>query len=206
MRRSQLSLLPLVALTFFLVAESASAQESTTRGFTVGLHATGASLVLEGNSDERSNAGGGGIHLGYGVNRRITIFAQGDGANFDDQSTGNVEGEWTLGHFDLGVRFNFANSLRRWVPFLQAALGYRAVSVSDPLIDNAVVNTVSISGAGLTLGGGTYIYFSESFALDLQLLWTGGEFTTLRVDNVSVGGLDIDATSTRFNVGLAWWP
>ena len=206
MRRSKLSLVPLAALTVFLVAESASAQESTTRGFTIGLHATGASLVVEGNNDERSNAGGGGIHLGYGVNRRITIFAQGDGARFDEQSTGNIDGRWTMGHFDLGVRFNFANSLRRWVPFLQAALGYRVVSVSDPVVDNAAVNEVSFSGAGLTLGGGTDIYFTETFGLDLQLLWTGGEFTTVTVDNVSVSGLDIDATSTRFNVGLSWWP
>ena len=121
MRRSKLSLLPLAALSLFLVADSALAQESTTRGFTIGLHATGASLVIEGG--ERSNAGGGGINFGYGLNRRFTIFAQGDGAQFDEQDTGDVEGTWTMGHFEVGARFNFANSLRRWVPFLQGALG-----------------------------------------------------------------------------------
>ena len=203
MRRSKLSLLPLAALSLFLVADSALAQESTTRGFTIGLHATGASLVIEGG--ERSNAGGGGINLGYGLNRRFTIFAQGDGAQFDEQDTGDVEGTWTMGHFEVGARFNFANSLRRWVPFLQGALGYRVVSVSDPVVNSTAVNEVSLSGAGLSLGGGTYFYFKESFALNLQLLWTGGEFTTVTVDNISMSGLDVDATSSRFNVGVSWW-
>ena len=204
MRRSTLSALPLVALVAFLAAGAASAQESTTRGFTIGLHASGASLAVEG--EDRNNAGGGGIHVGLGLNRRVTLFAQADGAEFDDQGTGDIVGTWTMGHFDVGVRFNFANSLRSWVPFLQAALGYRTVGVSDPVVNGVTRSEVSISGTGVTVGGGVDIYFTESFALDLQLLWTGGEFTTLRVDNVSVNNLDFDAQSTRFNVGVSWWP
>ena len=206
MRRSKLSLLPLAALALFLVAAPAAAQESTTRGFTVGLHLTAASLSVEGGDDERNSAGGGGLYLGYGVNRKITIFVQGDGGQFDNETTDNIEGEWTMGHFDIGVRFNFANSLRKWVPFLQGALGYRVVGVNDPVVDNVPRNELSISGSGLTLGGGVDYNLSESWALDLQLLWTGGKFTTLRVDNVSVNGLDFDANSSRLNFGVLWWP
>ena len=206
MPRSKLSLLPLAALALLFVAQSAVAQQSTTRGFTIGLHTTGASLNPEGAGNDRETAGGGGIYLGYGVNRRITIFAQGDGAKFDNLTTDNVEGEWTMGHFDLGARFNFANSLRKWVPFLQAALGYRAVDVKNPVVDSVARNEVSITGAGLTVGGGVDFYFNESWALDLQLLWTGGEFNTIRIDNVSVSGLDFDATSSRLNLGVSWWP
>ena len=206
MRRSKLSLLPLAALALFLVAVPAAAQESTTRGFTVGLHLTAASLSVEGGDDERNNAGGGGLYLGYGVNRRITIFVQGDGGQFDNESTDNIEGEWTMGHFDVGVRFNFANSLRKWVPFLQGALGYRVVGVNDPVVDDVPRNELSFSGAGLTLGGGVDFYLSESWALDLQLLWTGGNFNTLRIDNVSMNDLDFEANSSRLNLGVSWWP
>jgi hypothetical protein len=206
MRRSWRTALPLAAAATLLAAGPASAQQSTTRGLVLGLHVSGASLVVQSDNDERNNAGGGGLLIGYGLNRRATIFVQADGAEFDEQSTGDVEGALTMGHFDLGVRFNFANSLRRWVPFLQGAIGYRAVSVTDPVVNGVERNDVTFSGAGLSFGGGVDIYFSESFALDLQLLWTGGEFTTLTVDNVSVTGFDVDATSTRFNVGLAWWP
>ena len=214
MGRSKLSLLPPAALAFFLVAapalflvtESAAAQESTTRGFTVGLHLTGASLKVEGANNERESAGGGGIRVGYGLNRNFTLFVRGDGAQFDNLTTDNVEGQWTMGHFDVGARYNFANSLRKWIPFVEAALGYRAVSVTDPVVDNIPRNELSISGAGLTLGGGVDYYLSESWALDLQLLWTGGEFTTRRIDNVSVSGMGFDATSSRVTLGVAWWP
>ena len=85
-------------MAFLLIVEPASGQESTTRGFTLGIHATGASLEVEGGDDGRSNAGGGGMHFGYGLNRKITIFVQGDGAKFDDLTTDDVEGEWTMGH------------------------------------------------------------------------------------------------------------
>lgn len=203
MRRSTLTALSLAALAPLTVAEAASAQ-STTRGFTIGLHASGASLSVE--NQDRSNAGGGGLFVGVGVNRKVTIFTQIDGSEFDNQSGGDIEGKWTMGHFDLGVRFNFANSLRSYVPFLQGALGYRAVSVTDPVFNNNPVEEVTFSGAGVTLGGGVDIYLSESWAIDLQLLWTGGEFTTLRVDNVSVSGLNFEAQSSRFNVGVMWWP
>lgn len=194
----------MAATAFFFVAGPGQAQESTTRGLTIGLHASGASLVVE--SDDRENAGGGGLTVGYGINRRITLFAQADGAEFDNPSTGAVQGTWAMGHFDLGVRFNFANSLSRFVPFLQGAIGARAVSVTNPIVNNQAVREVTLSGAALTLGGGVDIYFGESFALDLQLLWSGGEFTTITVDNASLSGLNINATSSRLNIGFLWWP
>ena len=187
-----------------LLALPATAQVSTTRGLTLGLHASGGSLSIE--SQDRENAGGGGFHIGYGFNRRITIFAQADGADFDEQSTGAIEGAWTMGHFDLGLRFHFANSLRRWVPYLQGSFGARAVSVSDPLVNGNPREEVGLSGPSLTLGGGLDFYFTETLALDVQLLFTGGEFTTIRVDRVSVDGFDFDASSSRLNIGLAWWP
>lgn len=193
----------LTASALLLLAAPTNAQESTTRGFTIGVHLSGASLQVE--NQDRNNAGGGGLRLGYGVNRRITIFAQGDGARFDEQSTGDIDGDWTMGHFDLGVRYNFASSLRSWVPFLEGALGYRSVAVSNPVVDGTPRGELSLEGAGLTLGGGISFYFVESFALDLALLWTGGEFRTVRVDDVSVGGFDFDARSSRLNLGVAWW-
>lgn len=209
MRRT-LAALSAAALGLLVTTGSALAQQSTTRGFTLGIHASGASISIQDR--DRDNAGGGGVRIGYGVNRRFTLFAQADGAEFDDAQfdappgTGNIEGPWTMAHIDLGARFHFANSLRRWVPYVQAALGYRAVSVSDPIVDGTARNEVTLSGAGVTLGGGIDFYFSRTLALDVQLLWTGGEFTTLKIDNVSVSGFDIDADSSRFNVGIAWWP
>lgn len=203
MRRSASLGFALAACFLPAAASSAHAQESTTRGFTIGVQISGASLQVE--NQDRNDAGGGGLKLGYGINRRFTIFARGDGARFEDQSTGEIDGDWTMGHFDLGTRFHFANSLRMWVPFLEAAFSYRAVNVSNPVVDGTPRNELSIDGPGFTLGGGIAVYFAESFALDLTLLWTGGEFTTVRVDDFSVTGLDFDARSTRLDLGVGWW-
>lgn len=180
------------------------AQSSTTRGLSLGFHLSGASLAVEG--EDSNGAAGGGLSVGYGFNRNFMLFAQLDGAQFDDQVSGDVQGDWRLGHVDLGVRYHFASTLRRWVPYAQAAFTFRAVTVEDPTVDGVQRNEVELSGGGLTLGGGLAVYLSEAFSLDAQLLFTGGEFTTLRVDNVSASGFDVDATSGRFNLGVAWWP
>ena len=186
-----------------LLAASARAQESTTRGFNVGLHFQGSSLVVD---DERSNAGGAGLWIGYGFNRTVQLFVQLDAAEFDVDDA-SVEGTWTMGHGDLGVRFHFANSLRSWVPYLEAALTGRVVEVRDGAINDAAQSeNISLIGGGLTIGGGLLVYFTETFGLDLQLAWTGGTFTDLEVGNVTVSNFDLEAQSARFNVGISWWP
>lgn len=204
MKRHTSTLLAAAATCILATPSGLEAQESTTRGFMLGAHVSGASLTIE--NQDRNDAGGGGLTVGYGLNRNITLLVQLDGAQFNEQSTGTLEGDWRMGHVDFGVRYSFANSLRSWVPYLQGAFGYRSVSVQDPVVDNTQRSEVEISGGGLTLGGGVDIYFTQTVALDIQLLWTGGEFTTLRVDNVSATGFDVNATSARFNLGVAWWP
>ena len=182
---------------------SSSAQESTTRGFNVGLHISAASLDLE--DGDRHNAGGAGLVVGYGINRTIEIFLQLDGAEFDVDDT-EVQGTWAMGHADLGVRFHFANSLRRWVPYLQAALGGRAVGVDDATVQGQPQTDVGFYGGAFTVGGGIMVYFNQTLAADLHLLWSGGDFTEIQVDNVTVSGLEIEAQSSRLNIGISWWP
>ncbi len=202
MRRTFPLMLSLPFLATALVAGSVSAQESTTRGFHLGLHASGASLQVQ--DGDRSNAGGGGVVIGYGINRRILLFLQADGATFDVRDT-DIEGEWTMAHVDLGVRYHFASSLRSWVPYLQAAFSGRTVNV-----DNAVVNQMpaadgSMLGGAFSVGGGLMVYFKETLALDLQLIWSNGKFTEFKVGNLTESVPGVDARSSRFNIGVSWW-
>ena len=196
----------LTVLAFTLLAASpAMAQESTTRGFLVGAHLGGASLSVEGS--ERSNGGGGGIEVGYGLNRNFTVFLQLDGASIDVRNQDDVEGTWAIGHVDLGTRFHFANSLRSWVPYLQAAFSARAVQVTGLPPESALGgDEVEFPGGAFTFGGGVMLYVGQTFAFDLGLLFSGGEFTDIRVGQTTQGGLDVDASSSRFNLGVAWWP
>lgn len=179
------------------------AQESTTRGWNLGFHLQGVSLSIEG--DETADEGSGaGVRVGYGMNRIVTFFADLDGAAIDVAEAENLEGDWRIGHLDLGARFHFANSLRWWVPFLEAAVGIRTVEVDD--VGPNQDDSVTFSGGSFSVGGGMDFYFTESVAMDLGVRFTGGEFSEIEIGSVSVGDLDIDASSGRFNLGIIWWP
>lgn len=192
------------ALAALAFAAPAHAQRSTTRGLNLGVHLTGAALKVE-DGDTRDDGAGGGIHVGYGINRSVTLFLQLDGAGFMVEG-GSIEGEWTMAHVDLGARYHFASTLRRWVPYLQASLTGRGVGVNDAVVEDQPERDVSFAGGGISGGGGLLVYLRETLALDLQLMLSGGQFTEIRVDNVTVSGLEIDANSSRVSLGLSWWP
>jgi hypothetical protein len=186
-----------------LAATPAAAQKSTTRGFNLGAHLQGASLTVE--DDDPAGGGGFGARVGYGFNRRFTGYLELDGIVFDVENP-ELQGEWAMGHVDLGLRFNFANSLNRWVPFLEGAIGGRAVSVEDATSDGEDVGTVTFSGGAFSVGGGVSFFTSEKFALETLVKFTGGTFEQIDVGDVSVRNLDIDASSFRFKLGVSWWP
>ena len=194
----------LVALA--VSATMAFAQESTTRGLNLSFRLMGANVAIE--DGDPGGGGGAGLRVGYGVNRTFTIFAGIDGTKLDVEE-GDVTGDWNLAHADLGVRFHFANSLRSWVPYLEASVGARVVSVDDvDAEDDGETTTQSIdfSGSDFTVGGGLAVYLKENLALDVLLLYSVGEFSNVSIGNVTLGGLDFDAKSARFGVGLNWWP
>jgi len=203
MRRWILKPILLTTTGLFIAALPAASQESTTRGLLLGLHIGGASLAIE--NSERSSGGGGGIALGYGINRNLTLLVQGDYSSIDVRDQADVDGTWAISHLDVALRFNFANSLRSWVPYLQGGLGSRFVSVEEELTAGAVNGVTTFSGAAVTLGGGIMLYANQNLAFDLGLLYSGGRFTDTQVGNITLGGLDIEASSSRFNLGVSWW-
>ncbi len=193
----------MLALLMSMAATPAAAQKSTTRGFNIGAHLVGASLTVE--DDDPAGGGGLGVRAGYGFNRRFMGYLEIDGIGFDVEDP-ELEGQWAMAHVDLGVRYSFANSLNRWVPFLDAAIGARAVSVDDATSDGEDVGTVTFSGGAFSLGGGLAFYTSQKFAIEALVKFTGGNFEQVDVGSVSVGDLDIEASSFRFKLGVSWWP
>lgn len=187
-----------------LLPAASAAQESTTRGLSLGLHVQGISLTVE--DGEPTGGGGLGLRAGYGFNRIVTAFIQVDGSQIDLEEGGSLRGEWGLVHGEVGARFHFANALRRWVPWLEVSAGTRAVQVDNAELDGTEFDRVSFNGGAVTLGGGLSAYLSQTLALDVSLRWTGGQFTEVDLGEVAVRQLDIEATSSRFGVGLVWWP
>jgi hypothetical protein len=191
---------------------SAVAQKSTTRGFTIAAHLQGGSLTVEDNDpdlgdddDDPAGGGGFGVRAGYGLNRHFTTYFEIDGIVFDTPAP-EFGGYWGMAHLDLGLRYNFANSLKRWVPFLEGALGVRAVTVDEGTVNGNRVGDLNFSGGAGSLGGGISFFPTEKLAIETLMKFTAGTFEQVDVGDVSIRNLDIEASSFRFKIGLAWWP
>jgi hypothetical protein len=187
-----------------LTAGPLSGQKSTTRGLNLGFHLQAASLAVQ---DGASDGGAGaGFRIGYGLNRIITIYFELDGISVDSEGSDEFQGTWSLAHTDFGARFHFASTLRSWVPYLEVALGGRAATVSDATSNGNEVGDINFLGGSFSFGGGIYLYFTETFGMDVGLKLTGGEFDEVDLGPILLDDLDIDATSTRFKIGIVWWP
>lgn len=191
-----LPILLLVVVTSTAVAQNDSTY--STRGFSVGLHLNGTSWHLDEpdfNLDGSDSGGGLGLDLSYGVSDLVSIFLNLDGASIDPD-----DGEtYTLGHADLGARFAFGSTAKKFKPFAQVA--FTGVVAEQEF----GMNTLELSGGGLTLGGGILYFFSPAVALDTGLRLTIGQLTEVKLNNVSVD-TEIDAQTSRFDVGIRWYP
>lgn len=197
---SALSLLGLLAAS----GTPLEGQKSTTRGLNLGVHLQAASLSVQ--EAEAEGGGGLGFRIGYGLNRIVTLYFEADGVSVDSENADEFQGTWTLGHADLGARFHFANTLRSWVPYLEVAIGARAASVQDVESNGQTVGDITFNGGSFSFGGGIYAYLSQTFALDVGLKFSDGEFNEVNLGSLSLNNLNIDATSFRFKVGIVWWP
>lgn len=182
------------ALVAAVVAVPAAAQQQyKTAGFQLGAALNGTGLQVE-DADEAESGGGLSLRLGYGFTPRVSVFAQGTGATMED-------GDYSLGHFDLGVRYLFSTARLR--PFVQGAVGGRAAQMELGGTD------VELGGAALTLGGGLEYAFGRTAGLDVGLDYSFGKFDQARVDGGAwedMGSESFSATSARFNVGVVWRP
>jgi len=143
--------------------------------------------------------------MGWGFTPNFAVFMDGSAARIASD-----DGNFDLAHFDIGARWSFVSPTRALVPFLEAAVTGRAAGEEDVILSddfgNLYQGDLSILGNGFSFGGGLQYFVAPKWALGGSLKWTIGEFSRVQFDNVSVDGLDLDATSARFNLGFTWYP
>ena len=179
----------------------ASLKSFTSKFFVTGA-LNGAAISLEG-SNTSENGQGGSLGLGYGFTPKFAGYIEGSGARMSSD-----DGNYTLAHFDIGARYHFANMARAWIPFVDAAFSGRTVQQNDYQMctPGCTTDDLSMTGTGFSLGGGVMWYASRKVAISANLHWTNGEFNEVKYGNVTVTGLNQDATSTRFGLGMVWFP
>lgn len=199
-----------------LSASPAAAQSASpagvvkTKGLMLGAHVNGSSLSFQDEDSEQG--GGGGVMAGWGFTKWFMLYGGVDAAkldfkglgDFDDQAEAlGFKSSYTMVHADVGARF----SLERG----SMAVPYANVAISGRVLTTEVLKEdVSLSGSGVTLGGGVQFFFNPKFALDLGLQFTAGEFDRFEIGDYSGPVKDLvdvkNSTSARFNVGLKFYP
>jgi len=203
-----LSILSACVATFSVATTVAAQQTAPPRANTeklmLSLALGGTAIKSDELEDDGESGGGFSGQVGWGFNRLFTLLADASGA-----SMGPSDDRFVLVHFDLLGRFNFTNPSRAWVPFVEGGVSARIAGQDNSVvIGDSGPQTVNleISGGGLTFGGGIQYYVAPAWALGANLRWTVGEFSTVKFNNVSVGGFELDATTTRLILGLTWRP
>lgn len=189
-----------------LSAGSLSAQQSGNSGLMLNLHLLGNGISGVGAEAEMESGGGLGVALGYGFNDRVALYLNVDAATieYDEELESNEDG-YTAVTADLGVRMNFGNEGMKLRPYINAAFSGLALGEEFELAGENVTSTVS--GGGLTVGGGLQYFFSRNLALDVGLQATQGAFTDVAVDDEDEE-LDqgIAYTTSRVQLGVTWHP
>ena len=196
--------LAIVAMTAAVAESQATEPKSNTKGLLIGIALNGSSIDSDEFDDDSRSGGGLGLQLGWGFTPRFTLLAGLSAALLDDDPE-----DFVLAHFDLLARFNFRSGGHAFVPFLEGGFSGRVAAQDDvDFEDNGATETVDleISGSAFTFGGGAHYYVTPSVAFTASLQVSAGEFSTVKVDDVSIDGFEIDATSTRLNLGLTLYP
>lgn len=188
---------------------AAQAQRATptfgAKGLFLGAALNGSAIKLDefndNGGDETDSGGGLAIFGGWGFTPQLALYIEGSAARIDSDGD-----SWTLSHGDLGLRYHFTGATRKFVPFIQGAFTARKGSLDDVQFDDEDDVDVELTGTGFSLGGGFLYFLNQSVGLNADLKWTTGEFDKVKVGNISVDGLDIDATTSRINLGLTWFP
>ncbi|HEY9225391.1 MAG TPA: outer membrane beta-barrel protein [Gemmatimonadaceae bacterium] len=181
----------------FANVEGQSTARSRAGGFYVGGGLDGSSIVVYGDEGVEETGGGAELTLGYGFSPHWSLYTQLSASSMTAAGGGN----YSLAHFDFGTRVHFRAGPHTVVPFLQIAVTGRAV------VDEVAGTQTTSSGGGISLGAGVNTHFTPAVAFSAGLMTTIGTFDTFKIDNRTLdGGTTIGASSTRFHLGLVWFP
>ena len=196
--------IPAAAVAQQAAQTAAAPIRSNTEKLMLSLAIGGTSIKSDEFENESESGGGFSMQLGWGFTRLFTLLVDASGSVMGDD-----DDEFVLGHGDLLGRFHFANPQRQWVPFVEGGISGRVAGQDDiTIVDENGSQEVDleISGGGFTFGGGIQYHVAPAWALGAGIRWTVGEFSEVKINNVSVDGFELDATSTRLMFGVTWRP
>jgi len=160
------------------------------KGVYIGIKLAGTSASFDDFDSDDTKGGGLEFDLGYNFSNSFGIFSTLGGYRLDNSDV-------TLGYFDVGGRYFIGASNIK--PYLDLAL--TASTFKD---DSGAIET-SLSGTGLSGGGGVQFFFNENVALNLGLLISRINYREVKIGNIAFDDLEYMSTNTRLKLGLAFY-
>lgn len=192
-------------MTGALLSAGSLHAQSSNAGLMLNLHLLGNGVTLVGADRDAETGGGLGVALGYGFNDRVALYLNVDGAAVEYEDDSAPDDTYSAVTADLGVRMNFGNEGMKLRPYINAAFTGFAVVEEFEVAGETLETT--LSGGGLTVGGGVQYFLTPSLALDAGLQATQGAFTDARVDDEDE---ELDAgvafATSRVQLGITWHP
>ena len=171
----------------------------------LGLSLSGSSISSEDLASSTESGAGASAVLGWGFTKNFAIVLDASAARIE-----SLNGNFDLAHVDVSGRWHFVSRSHGFVPYVEVGYTGRVAGKQDVLLSDEMGNTytgdLAILGGGVSLGGGMEYFIAPKWALGGSVKWTTGEFSQVKFDNVTIDGLAMDATSTRINLGMSWYP
>ena len=182
---------------------------STAQGFSINLDFAYGSWNSEsqflGDLDDLEPSGlGFGAKLAYGIDQNIEVFLAIRQIGFKQEFDWDA---YKVNNVDIGGRYNFGATLRRFRPFLEAALSFHSLVIDPITFDGTTVFKLESSGAGLTIGGGCHIFILPNLSANANGKLTFGNFTSTSLSGTEVDNIQesLDFAMTTIQLGLTYF-
>jgi hypothetical protein len=195
-----------VVLVLLALSAAGAGAQSHTQGLFLKVHGNASTLRMA-DADTSDMRTGMGFGIGYGFTPALAWFINVDGAP-NEGSTPAAAGP-AIAHAEFGGRYTFGNASASWRPSVDASAAVMMAWWDDLDVGGSEPVYMELAGFGFGLGAGLAYYFNPSLALNMVLRMNIGSFDDHRIDNITVhlsGSERIRATTTRFNLGVIWYP
>jgi hypothetical protein len=188
---------PLLLASLLVPAAAMAQVRSETGGIRLNTHLLGSAISVE-DADRSETGIGLGFSIGYGFTPRFLLLVRLDAAPIEP---GDAPA-YALGHAELALRYNFADSGGRLVPFVSAGPALRVMVWEDFMQQG----DLALSGSAVSIGGGLSYFFTPSVALESEVSVGLGRFTDGTLGDRALTVEAFSATTTRFAAGVSWYP
>ena len=174
-------------------ATTSAQDKSRSEGFFIGGSLEGNGVAFD-DTESTESGPGFGLTFGYGFTPKLAIYGQLGGASIKSD-----DGDYGLGHFDIGTRVHFRAPAKTVVPFIQAGLSSRALQ------QDIGRDEIESTGFGFAVGGGINAHINPAVAFTAGVVWSFGNTGNFKVNGVDVDFDSVGMTTARVQVGLTWF-